>query len=101
MKRIYICSPYRGDVAGNTKRALTVCRRVALQGMTPIAPHLYCTRYLDDNIDQERHTGLTIGLDLLRLCDELWYYGDTVSEGMQGELKEARRLNIPIVHKDF
>jgi hypothetical protein len=39
---------------------------------------------------------MAIGIELLRFCDELRVYGDTISEGMAAELDEAQRFNIPI-----
>ena len=32
MKRIYVCTPHRGDVAANVALAVAVCRDVALRG---------------------------------------------------------------------
>ena len=31
-------------------------------------------------------------------CNELWYFGDTVSEGMKKEISRARWRNIPVRH---
>ena len=33
---------------------------------------------------------------LLWFCDELWQFGDTVTEGMAAELQFCRHLNIRI-----
>ena len=35
---------------------------------------------------------------LLTRCNELWYFGDTVSEGMKKEISRARWRNIPVRH---
>lgn len=96
-KIIYVCSKYRGDVKLNTHFAIGYCMGVYKMGHIPIAPHLYFTRFLDDNDPKEREDGLEMGLSLLRLCDELWVFGkDNISEGMQMEINFAKKNNIPI-----
>jgi hypothetical protein len=36
------------------------------------------------------------GLGLLSDCDELWYFGDSVSQGMVGEIIAAKEQGIPV-----
>lgn len=98
MKLVYICSPYKGDVEYNTAKAKGYCRFASkIQGVVPIAPHIYLTQFLEDGDPKERRLGLDIGLDLLKQCHELYVFGDRVSVGMQGEIEEAKRLGIPII----
>ena len=40
MKLIYVCSPYKGDIAGNVKKAQKYSRYVVEQKAVPLAPHL-------------------------------------------------------------
>jgi len=98
VKIIYVCSPLRGDISGNIAKAKQYCRAVALGGDMPIAPHIYCTAFLDDTMPNERAAGMKIGIELLRFCDELRIYGDTISEGMAAEMAEAERRGIPIIY---
>lgn len=62
----------------------------------PIAPHIYFTQFLDDAVPEERSFGLMAGLLLLSQCDELWYFGDSVSSGMVREIVAAKEQNIPV-----
>ncbi len=98
--KVYICSPYRADaqhtVEDNIKRALYACRCAAMIGCAPYAPHLYLPQCLDDNDPAERAAGMRIGQEFLKICDEVWQWGETVSEGMAAELALARELGIPI-----
>ena len=96
---IYICSPLRGDIEGNLERAKKYCRDVAELGHVPIAPHLYFTQFLDDHIPEERERGMEMGLSLIYLCEQLWVYGDVISEGMKQELKKARTSGIRVLYK--
>lgn len=96
MKWIYICSPLRGDYEANTAVAIRYCREVALQGDFPVAPHIYCPRFLDDTKPEERQRGMAIGAELLELCSEVRVYGDHISEGMQAEIRQAEALGIAV-----
>jgi hypothetical protein len=98
MKIIYVCSPLRGDYETNIAQAKQYCRAIALGGNIPIAPHVYCTAFLDDTVPDERKAGMAIGIELLRFCDELMVCGDIISEGMAAEIAEAKRLGIPVIN---
>ena len=86
MKKVYICSPLRGDIEGNIERAKSYCKQAITEGCFPIAPHIYFTQFMDDTIPRERELAMTMGIELLDMCDELWIYGDTISEGMRAEI---------------
>ncbi len=94
MKWIYICSPLRGDYEANTAAAIRYCREVAMEGDFPVAPHIYCPRFLDDAKPEERTHGMAIGAELLELCSEVRVYSDHISEGMQAEIRQAETLGI-------
>ncbi len=36
------------------------------------------------------------GISLLTKCDEVWVFGERISEGMQSEISIAKALNIKI-----
>ena len=65
-------------------------------GAIPIAPHIYFTQFLDDDIPEKRSFGTLAGLQLLSECDELWYFGDSVSRGMITEIIAAKEQSIPV-----
>ena len=72
--------------------AIDYCRRVIDAGYMPVASHLLYPQILNDNDPDERELGLLFGLALLRMCDEVWVFGE-VSEGMAKEIEEAKKLN--------
>lgn len=95
MKKIYVISPYAGDVSNNVKNAISYCKYVMAQGFMPLASHLYFTQFTDDNIPEERRQGLNMGLELLAMCDEAWVFdGGRISSGMEGEIKRSKELGI-------
>lgn len=93
---IYVCSPLRGDVERNIKRAIGYSRYIYCQGGIPLAPHVIFTTFLGDAVSEERAAGMEMGLELLSVCDELWAFGETVSEGMAGEMAAAERLGLRV-----
>ena len=95
MKRVIVCSPYRGHVEANVARARAACREVALSGAWPLAPHLLFPQFLDDRIDAERDRGIWCGLAWLTAADELLVVGD-VTDGMRREMAHASELGIPV-----
>ena len=97
LKKIYVCSRLRGDVETNIENAKRYCEYVVkVCGAIPIAPHIYFTQFLDDSLDEERAFGTLAGLQLLSECDELWYFGDSVSKGMVTEIIAAKEQSIPV-----
>ena len=98
-KFVYICSPCRGDYEQNIQKARAYCRAVTqfYPDIIPIAPHVYFTQFLNDNIPNERSLAMEAGLALLDMCDEIWVYGlDNPSEGMQAEIDYALKNGITV-----
>ena len=98
MKKVYIASPYAGDVERNVEMARDYCRFAVKQDVIPYAPHLLFTQFLNDTKPREREMGCRMGTELLASCDELWAFGESISNGMAAEIAEARRLGI---HAEF
>lgn len=98
---VFVCSPYRGDIANNTIRAKRICRKLARLNYIPIAPHLYFSRFLDDNKALERRRGIKAGIELMRRCSFVICVGE-ITSGMQAELKAAQVMKIPVlIFKEF
>ena len=91
-RKVYVASRHAGDVERNVAMAIDYCRRVIDAGYMPVASHLLYPQILNDNDPDERELGLLFGLALLRMCDEVWVFGE-VSEGMAKEIEEAKKLN--------
>lgn len=96
MKRVFICSPYRGDVERNVKAARKHARMAAIIGYCPIAPHLLFPQFLNDRDPEERIMGITLGVEQMKMCDEVWVFGSRISNGMGFELEKAKELGIPV-----
>ena len=96
MKKVFICSPYRGDVERNVALAKAHARFAARCGYCPVVPHLMYPQFLKDSDPDERILGITLGVELMKICDEVWIFGSTISNGMAFELEHASKLGIPV-----
>ena len=84
MKRIFVCSPYAGDVELNELIAETLCHQLVKMGY--------------ENFQEEREIGIRTGLTFLDVCDEVWVYtGNGISPGMEHEIEYAETLGKPVV----
>ena len=93
MKMVYICAPVGGDVKGNLERVKRYTRYALICGTAPVVPDFYAL-CLDDHNQKERNIGMAAGLGMLWFCDELWIFGDEITEGMQAEINFCKNLNI-------
>ena len=91
---VYICSPYAGDIEKNTYRARAFSRFAVEKKYIPIAPHLLCPQYLNE--ETERWLGLKMGIVFMGKCEEIWVFGDVISEGMASEIDKAKSMRKKI-----
>lgn len=103
---VYICSPcrprYTGDLGEeelqiNLRNAEAYSYAAVVSHAVPIAPHLLFTRFLDEFNPSHRNIAIEMGGEVLKRCDELWVFGDRLTEGMQAEIDAAERLKMPII----
>ena len=50
---VYICSPFSGDIEGNTKKAREYSRFAVDQGAIPLAPHLFLPQFMSEQNERE------------------------------------------------
>ncbi len=101
MKIVYIAHPISGNVDGNIALILEIIRTINENepDVVPCAPYLGDVIAMDDNTPHERARGLKNGLELIKrgMFDELRLYGEEITPGMAGEIREAHNKNIPVV----
>ena len=95
-KIIFVSSPFSGNVERNIIKARDYCRYVVDRNHIPLAPHLLFPQFMDDSNLEERSKAIGFGLELLKLCDEVWVFGDTISSGMEEEMEFAKRIDKAI-----
>lgn len=91
---VYICSPFSGDTDGNSRRARKYCRYAVSQGVIPVAMHLLLPQFMKEST--ERDIAVSMDLQILDRCDELWVFGGRVTEGMSREIGRAEGTGMRI-----
>jgi hypothetical protein len=95
VKIVYIahrlgCGP---DREHNREAAARWVAWAALQGVAPVATWItLAAEWTEDR----RELGLSIDLELIRRCDEIWLCGPVVSAGMRLELEAAERWGLVV-----
>ena len=95
---VYICSPDRSDPRMNVLRARRYCRFAVGKGRIPIAPHLFFPQFLSES--SERETAFRMNFELLKLCGEIWVFGEERSAGMVRELARAKTMKKTVRNFD-
>ena len=102
-KVVYIAHPISGHIALNLDRISDIARTLNLSGenIVPFAPYFLDVHCLDDDDPAERARGIQNDTYWLMsgAIDEVWLYGDRISNGMLAEVKLAESLGIPVVPK--
>lgn len=96
MKKVFVCSPYRGDKEKNIKNTLFVARIISGCGNMPIVPHLYFPQFLEEDDPVDRIRGIKFGIELMKNCDLIWLIGSEITKGMKYELQVAKEMQIPV-----
>ena len=91
---VYICSPFSGDIEGNTKKAREYSRFAVDQGTIPLAPHLLLPQFMSEQT--ERELAMFMDMVLLGKCEEIWVFGSHISNGMAAEIEIAKQKNMKI-----
>ena len=97
MKKVYICSPLGGNIELNIDKVKRYTKYALECGTAPVVPHFYAM-CIDDSVPKNREIGICAGLSLLWFCDEMWVFGDEITEGMQREINFCKNLNIRVVY---
>lgn len=87
---VIIESPYAASPSVNARFARKVCRWAVDMGYLPFASHLFFPQLLRESLVEERNLGISLGMQLARMSDEVWFClrpGESMSSGMREALK--------------
>lgn len=99
MRRVWIESPYAGDIAANVEYARACVRDCLKRGEAPIASHLLFTQpgILRDEIPDERRLGMEAGFAWNAHAEACVVYTDRgISRGMRAGMDVAEQFGVPI-----
>lgn len=103
MKIVYIAHPIGNDVKANLEKIRKIVRHINLTmpEIIPFVPYYADCVSMDDSIKEERERGIRNDMEFFkRKCfDELWLYGDCISNGMKAEIELAYDCGIGIIPK--
>ena len=91
---VYVCSPFSGDIDGNTEKARRCSRFAVDKGAIPLTVHLLFPQFVSE--ETERPLALYMGSIVLAKCQEVWVFGSHISEGMAAEIVRAKKLKKTI-----
>ncbi len=91
---VYVASPFAGDIARNTENAVRYCRFAVDSGAIPLAPHLFLPRFMSE--ETERKAAMFMNMVFLGKCEQLWVFGDRITNGMAAEIAKAKKRGMPI-----
>jgi hypothetical protein len=96
--RIFVASPLAAEtkegIDFNIRYATQACRLVWELGGDPFAPHIFYTRFLDDNIVEHRKQALECGFEHLKQCQGAVFFRPK-TKGMKLEYDIATKRGIP------
>jgi hypothetical protein len=97
-KMVFIAHPISGDVENNCRKVLEICRQIHTKDVIPVFPRFTWCQYLTDS-PEDKELALAVAEAYFRsgAVDELWVYGDVLSEGMKKEIWLAQKLGIKVV----
>lgn len=101
---VYICSPYAGtdeERIQNVENAKRYGLFAIQNGYVPYIAHLAICGFLEDNNPNEREIGIQADAVMLKRCDELWVFGDRITQGMSSEIQLFKDMNKPIKYFDI
>ena len=87
---------YAGDVKQNVRRAQAYCWFAVQKNCAPIATHLLFPQFMDDTDPAQQQQALFMSRLLLTKCNEVWVFGETISQGMASEIRKAESRNKTI-----
>lgn len=75
-----------------------IVKYVLEEGFTPSCAFMMYSYFLLDTVDRKRL--IDANNDLIKRSDMLWVFGD-ISDGVEEEIKLAKRLNMPVKYFDI
>lgn len=91
---VYVCSPYSGDIERNIANTRMYSRFAVAKNTIPFAPHLLLPQYISE--EHERGLAMFMNKVFLGKCDELWVFGNKITEGMAEEIELAGKMRKKI-----
>jgi hypothetical protein len=103
---VYISSPALGDPPHNTRRvnanmriAEKRCAEAAKEGNVPIAPLLLWRGFMSPLVKEDRAKMGAMATEVMRICDEVWVYADSMTVETLEDISKASAFGIPVIKR--
>jgi hypothetical protein len=100
MKTVYICSKFCGATKKFYINANIYCRFAWEKGYLPLAPRNIIFQFLDEEDKKEKRDGFEIGLELMKIVDEVWVIDVDITKSMTEEIEFAKSLKKKLRYFD-
>ncbi|XVG96396.1 DUF4406 domain-containing protein [Eubacteriales bacterium KG125] len=97
---VYICAPYSGDKERNINAAVGYAKYAYENNAIPLTPH-FLFPFMNDEDIKQRKDALFMDIILLGKCQEVWVFGNEITEGMKRELEVAEKRKQAIRYFNF
>lgn len=96
-KVVFVCFPYSDDAMENVKLAKEYGKCVINRGFIPVFSQALLLTFSGESDSGERTNDLNADKLLIECyCDELWYFGDTITPLMSAQLSYAKQFQKPV-----
>jgi hypothetical protein len=92
-KKVYICASMDGDLASVLERVKAYVNYALKCGVAPVAPHFYLQAILPDK-EVNAEIIRSAARSLLWDCDEMWVFGDEITETMASDQQFCKEFHI-------
>ena len=90
LQLVYICSPIDVNNPNSVEDAKLYCRFALANLFIPVAPHLWFPQFLRYEHPKEREIAMYCASCFLDKCDEVWIFGEDLTETQKGEILRAK-----------
>ena len=99
VKTVFVAHPISGNVEENLRKVVAICKEIHTAEVIPIFPSFTWRQYLENGETATQRLADAVNLEYFRrgMVDEIWFYGDRMSEGMVREAILGSRFGIRLM----
>jgi hypothetical protein len=100
-KTVFVAHEISGDIAGNIKKVIAICRVLHLKGIIPIFPSFIWRQYFTGITPEEKVLIGKVNEEYFgrEMIDEVWIYGPRLSDGIKEEIRLAVKNGVTVIAK--
>ena len=92
-RKIYVCAPLGEDWDDDIENAAKYYEFTLQSECVPVGPHAYATMFGVNEASEIKRLRQA-GMSLIWFCDEIWVFGEQITESMQEEISFGRNMKI-------